>query len=69
MKQSKKLEGNFAGVPYDWRKPTAQRFRSRVWNPDAPFVMRRWFGWGFDFNLYALFHPKRWRQNRKGKNS
>jgi hypothetical protein len=57
QKQGKGKVGTLAGVPYDWRKPTKARWRSRVWNPDAPFVTKRWWGWGYDLNLYRLFHP------------
>ena len=57
--------GKFAGIPYDWRKPTLERLKSRVWNPNAPFVNNRLYGWGYDFNLYALAHPYKWRANLK----
>jgi hypothetical protein len=62
--------GKFAGIPYDWRKPNKPRFLSRVWNPNAPFVNPRWWGWGYDFNAYAIIHPRKWRAARKasGKN-
>jgi hypothetical protein len=48
--------GRFLGIPSDWRRPTWQRFRSRVWNPDEPrlFVPRA-FGWGYAVNLARLF--------------
>ena len=59
-----KLTGTLGDVPYDFRKPTKERFESRVWNPKGPFIARRWFGWGYDFNMYAVFHPIKWRQAR-----
>lgn len=62
-KKDKKV-GEFAGIPYDWRRPTKARLKQRVWNPDAPFVNRRWWGWGYDFNFYAIVHPHKWRQTR-----
>ena len=44
--------GKFLGVPYDWRRPTWERYRSRLWNPnDRRIVMPRAFGWGYDFNF------------------
>ena len=44
--------GKFLGVPYDWRRPTWERYRSRWWNTkDHRIVMPRAFGWGYDFNL------------------
>jgi hypothetical protein len=52
--------GKFWGLPYDWRRPTKARFLSRVWNPeDSRFVTPRWWGWGYDLNLYWLFHSKK----------
>lgn len=50
--------GTFWGIPYDWRRPTRERFRSRLWNPAEPrLITPRAFGWGFDMNFYRLFHP------------
>ena len=47
--------GKFLGVPYDWRRPTAARFKSRWWNPDDERILTpRWFGWGYDINLREL---------------
>lgn len=52
-------QGHFLGVPYDWRRPTLERVKARWWNADEPrFVTPRSFGWGYDFNLYRLFHRK-----------
>jgi hypothetical protein len=47
--------GKFLGVPYDWRRPTVERVKSRVWNPAEPrlFVPRA-FGWGWDVNFARL---------------
>jgi hypothetical protein len=51
--------GQFLRIPYDWRKPTMARFRSRWWNPnERRFLTPRAFGWGWDFNLYWLAHPR-----------
>ncbi|HEY3962016.1 MAG TPA: DUF5808 domain-containing protein [Gaiellaceae bacterium] len=48
--------GTFLGVPYDWRRPTVERFKSRWWNSDDPrFFTPRAFGWGYDFNLAKIF--------------
>jgi hypothetical protein len=47
--------GKFLGVPYDWRRPTLARYKSRWWNPgDRRIVMPRAFGWGYDFNLAEI---------------
>jgi hypothetical protein len=59
-KQIKVKVGKFAGVPYDWRKPTKARFRSRLWNPNEPrLITPRAFGWGYDLNFYRLLHPSK----------
>jgi hypothetical protein len=51
-------QGHFAGVPYDFRRPTVQRLKSRWWNPDDPRLFTpKTFGWGYDVNLYRLVHP------------
>jgi len=35
-----------AGLPYDFRRPTAARIRARAWNPDDPRILTpKTFGW------------------------
>ena len=47
--------GKFLGVPYDWRRPTVARYKSRLWNSDDPRLFTpRAFGWGYDLNLLEL---------------
>jgi hypothetical protein len=47
--------GTVAGfVPYDFRKPTADRFRETYWNPQGPFVSSKVFGVGWAPNLGAV---------------
>jgi hypothetical protein len=47
--------GTFLGIPYDWRAPTWERFKSRWWNPaDRRLLTPKTFGWGYDLNLYVL---------------
>ena len=47
--------GTFFGIPYDWRRPTWERVRSRWWNPrDRHLLTPKTFGWGYDLNLYEL---------------
>ena len=42
---SEKGTGKFLGVPYDWRRPTWERYRSRWWNTtDRRIVMPRALG-------------------------
>jgi hypothetical protein len=41
-------------VPYDFRKPTVDRFREAWWNPEGPLVSAKAFGVGWVLNLGAL---------------
>ncbi|APE37746.1 hypothetical protein BOX37_31690 [Nocardia mangyaensis] len=53
-------QGTLAGMPYDWRRPTWARVKARAWNPDDPRLFTpKAFGWGYDLNLYRLFHRRR----------
>jgi hypothetical protein len=46
-----KRTGTFLGIPYDWRRPTVARAKSRMWNTsDRRLLTPRWFGWGYDLN-------------------
>ncbi len=51
--------GKFLGMPYDLRRPTVERVKSRLWNPDEPrlFVPKA-FGWGWDVNFARLLGRK-----------
>ncbi|MGY4100196.1 DUF5808 domain-containing protein [Nocardia sp. R16R-3T] len=52
-------QGAFLSIPYDWRKPTRQRFRARMWNPaDGRILTPRAYGWGYSLNFYRLLHPR-----------
>ena len=47
--------GRFIGMPYDFRVPTADRFRDRLWNEDderifTPMV----FGVGWSINFFRV---------------
>ena len=54
-------QGKFAGMPYDWRRPTLAKAKARMWNPNEPRLFTpKTFGWGFDINFYRLFH---WRKS------
>ena len=47
--------GVFLGLPYDWRAPTWERVKSRLWNAqDRRLLTPKAFGWGFDLNLYQV---------------
>jgi hypothetical protein len=48
--------GRIAGfVPYDFRRPTLRRAKSRWWNPGDPRILTpRTFGVGWDVNIGRL---------------
>lgn len=49
------VQGRFLGMPYDWRQPTADRFKRRFWNPDDERIWTPMaFGWGYAVNLYEV---------------
>ena len=41
-------------VPYDFRKPTLDRFRETYWNPEGPIVSGKAWGVGWAPNLGAI---------------
>ncbi|HSM02353.1 MAG TPA: hypothetical protein VK960_07955 [Acidimicrobiia bacterium] len=41
-------------VPYDFRKPTIERFRETYWNPDGSLISGKAWGVGWAPNLGAL---------------
>jgi hypothetical protein len=56
---SERKTGTFLKVPYDWRRPTAERVKSRWWNPGEPrLVVPKSFGWGWSLNLARLLRRK-----------
>jgi len=60
---NEKRTGKFLGVPYDWRRPTVARVKSRWWNrDDRRIVTPRAFGWGYDFNLAEVARRLRLRR-------
>lgn len=38
-------------VPYDFRKPSLDKVRDRMWNPEGPLINPRVFGVGWTINL------------------
>ena len=49
---SEKGTGKFLGVPYDWRRPTVARLKSRWWNADDRRIFTpKTYGAGWDINL------------------
>jgi Family of unknown function (DUF5808) len=62
-----KRPGKLAGMPFDWRRPTVERAKSRLWNShDARFFTPKAFGWGYDINFYWLAHPGAYMTARRG---
>jgi hypothetical protein len=60
--------GTYAGLPYDWRRPSLARARARLWNPDDPRVLTpKSYGWGWALNFYWLVHPKRLVRVRRSR--
>lgn len=51
--------GRFIGLPYDWRKPSKARIKSRAWDPSNPrlFVPKA-YGWGYSLNFARLFRRR-----------
>ena len=48
-------QGQFLGLPYDFRVPTLSRVKARFWNPNDPRVLTPMvFGWGYAVNLHAI---------------
>lgn len=49
---NKKRTGTFLGIPYDWRRPTAARAKSRLWNrDDRRLFPPKAYGWGYTINF------------------
>ena len=44
----------FDFVPYDFRKPTVERFRQTYWNPDGPILGGKAWGVGWAPNIGAI---------------
>ena len=59
ISRSRGSTGTILGVPYDWRRPTVARVRSRMWNPAEPRLFTpKSFGIGWDVNFARLFGRK-----------
>ena len=53
--EEREWNGTVAGfVPYDYRWPTVERARERLWNPDGPLVGPQVFGVGWSLNFGKL---------------
>lgn len=57
--ENRTWQGHICGIPYDFRVPTIERIRAKVWNKStSQILMPHVFGVGWSVNLYPLFHPK-----------
>lgn len=44
-------QGRWLGIPYDWRLPTVERIKARVWNRGGTMFSPKVFGWGWTLNI------------------
>jgi len=52
--------GRFLGLPYDWRRPTTARIKSRAWDPaNRQLFVPKAYGWGYSINFARLFRRHR----------
>ena len=60
---NEKRTGKFLGLPYDLRRPTVARLKSRWWNrEDHRIFTPKTFGWGYDINLAEVGRRLRLRR-------
>jgi uncharacterized membrane protein len=53
--EARDWNGRIYGVPYDFRVPTADRVRDRLWNPDDErIIVPHVFGIGWTVNAYQI---------------
>ncbi len=51
--REQKSHGEFYGIPFDYRAPSLEKLKERVWNPDDPRVVTPpVFGAGWSINFY-----------------
>jgi hypothetical protein len=54
------------GVPYDLRRPTNARYKSRLWNRDDPHMFPpKALGAGWTVNFYWVFHMASYFKGRR----
>lgn len=58
-KEERTWYGKIAGIPYDFRLPTVERFRASYWNKDTSQIfLPQAFGIGWAINMYPIIHPQ-----------
>ncbi|MBV9452901.1 MAG: hypothetical protein JOZ19_02075 [Rubrobacter sp.] len=51
----KNKTGRLLGLPYDRRKPTPERFKKGIWNPEERrLFVSKVYGWGYGINLWEV---------------
>lgn len=56
--EQRSWQGQLGAIPYDFRMPTPERIRAKVWNKDTSrVIMPHIFGVGWSLNFYPLLHP------------
>ena len=57
-------------IPYDFRLPTMERLRSRLWNPEDPRIFTEHvFGVGWAINFYTVLRKLQALQKEKTPSS
>ena len=49
------IQGEFLGMPYDFRRPNKEKILSRIWNDDGPLFPAKTWGMGWTINFK---HPR-----------
>ena len=58
--RTRRPAGQLLSVPYDFRMPTVERLRRRLWNPDdRRLITPQAFGIGWSVNAYELMRRLR----------
>ncbi len=60
--------GRFLGLPYDWRRPTPERLRRGIWDPEGRRVLiPKVYGWGYGINLHEVVRRLRLVRHRRSR--
>lgn len=52
-------------IPYDFRAPTVEKLRERLWNPDDPRIFTEHvFGVGWAINFHTVFRKLRGSESK-----
>ncbi len=58
-REERTWQGRIMGIPYDFRWPTIERIREKVWNKSTSRILTpHLFGVGWSINFYPLLHSK-----------